>query len=102
MLVYVVLAVTASAAGSGPPAFVQSVSAHSGSVSSLTLTPSTAITVGNRLVVEVAVWSSGDATASSVKDSAGNTYTELTHVRASDETEMSVWSAPITAGGAPS
>ena len=30
---------------------------------------------------------------------AGNTYTELTHFAASDGTEMSVWTAPITAGG---
>ena len=29
----------------------------------------------------------------------GNTYTELTHFKASDDTEMSVWTAPITAGG---
>jgi hypothetical protein len=36
---------------------------------------------------------------SGVTDSAGNTYTKLTSFRASDQTEMSVWSAPITAGG---
>jgi hypothetical protein len=36
---------------------------------------------------------------SSVTDSAGNTYTELTHFAASDRTELSVWSAPITGGG---
>src|SRR5262249_9586126 len=35
----------------------------------------------------------------SVTDSAGNTYTELTHFQASDNTEMSVWTAPVTAGG---
>jgi hypothetical protein len=34
-----------------------------------------------------------------VSDSAGNTYTELTHFKASDNTELSVWSAPIAAGG---
>ena len=43
--------------------------------------------------------SAGGATASAVTDSAGNTYTELTHFTASDKTELSVWSAPITAGG---
>jgi len=32
-------------------------------------------------------------------DSAGNHYTELTHFTASDGTELSVWSAPITQGG---
>ena len=31
-------------------------------------------------------------------DSAGNTYTKLTSLKASDNTELSVWSAPITAG----
>jgi hypothetical protein len=51
------------------------------------------------MVVEVGVWSSGHGTASGVTDSAGNTYTELTHFTASDGTEMSVWTAPITAGG---
>jgi hypothetical protein len=45
------------------------------------------------------VWNSAQATASSVTDSAGNTYTELTHFTASDHTEMSVWTAPITGGG---
>ena len=39
------------------------------------------------------------ATASSVTDSAGNTYTKLKQFQASDGTELSVWSAPITAGG---
>jgi hypothetical protein len=51
------------------------------------------------MVVEVGVWSSSAATASAVTDSAGNTYTELTHFKAGDNTEMSVWTAPITAGG---
>ena len=46
----------ASAAGS-PPAFVQQVSVHSSSVSSVAVTPTSAITAGNRLVVEVGVWS---------------------------------------------
>ena len=44
------------------------------------------------------MWSSGKATASSVKDSAGDAFTELLHFKASDNTEMSVWSAPITSG----
>jgi hypothetical protein len=57
------------------------------------------VTIGNRLLVEVGVWNSSGATASSVTDSAGNTYTELTHFKASDNTELSVWTAPVTAGG---
>ncbi len=57
------------------------------------------MTAGDRLVVEVGVWSSAAATATSVTDSAGNSYTELLHFQASDKTEMSIWTAPITAGG---
>ncbi len=85
-------------AGVSPPAFVQQVSKHASSVSSLAVTPSTALGSGNRLVVEVGVWSSSGATAKSVTDSAGDGFVELTHFTASDNTEMSVWSAPVTAG----
>jgi len=74
-------------------------SAHSSSVSSLAVTPSSNVTAGNRLVVEVGVWSNASATASSVTDAAGNSYVELLHFKASDDTEMSIWTAPITAGG---
>jgi hypothetical protein len=45
------------------------------------------------------VWSAAGATAASVTDSAGNHYTELLHFKASDGTELSVWTAPIAAGG---
>jgi hypothetical protein len=45
------------------------------------------------------VWSASKATISAVTDSAGNTYTKVTSVTASEDTELSVWSAPITAGG---
>jgi hypothetical protein len=34
-----------------------------------------------------------------VSDSAGNQYVELLHYKTTDGTEMSVWTAPITAGG---
>jgi Galactose oxidase-like, Early set domain/Fibronectin type III domain/Glyoxal oxidase N-terminus len=85
----------ASAAG---PSFVQQVSAH-GHAGSLGVTPGSAVAAGDRMVVEVGVWNSSHATASSVTDSAGNTYTELTHFTASDGSELSVWTAPITAGG---
>ncbi len=81
------------------PALVQQVSSHKSGVTTATLTPSNAITAGNRLVVLVGVWSSSAATAKSVKDSAGNTYTEIEHFKGSDNTELSVWTAPITAGG---
>ena len=92
------LAVSAGAASS-TPTFVQQVAAHGGNLTKLTLAPSSSVAAGNRLVVLVGVWSAGSATAKSVADSAGNTYVELLHFKASDHTEMSVWSAPITAGG---
>jgi hypothetical protein len=86
-------------AGSATPTFVQAATGHSGAVASLSVTPGSPVTVGNRLVVEVGVWSEASPTAASVTDSAGNSYVELLHFRASDKTEMSIWTAPITAGG---
>ena len=53
---------------------------------------------GNRLVVEVGVWSGSNATTASVTDSAGDTFTEVSHFTGPDQTEQSVWTAPITAG----
>ena len=93
-----VLAVSAGAAGSAPQV-LQQVSAHSANVSSLALKPTASVTSGNRVIVQVGVWSSSNATASGVTDSAGNQYTEVLHFKASEGTEMSVWTAPITAGG---
>jgi hypothetical protein len=90
--------ISAPKASAASPSFVQQVSAH-GHAGSVATTPGSAVTAGDRLVVEVGIWNSSHATASSVTDSAGNTYTELTHFTASDGTELSVWSAPITAGG---
>ena len=87
-------AVTPNAA----PQFVQRVSGRSPSGSSMQLTPASTITSGNRIVVMAGVWSSRAATISGVADAAGNTYTKVTSVKASDNTELSVWSAPITAG----
>jgi hypothetical protein len=97
-LVLVPQAVTSSAAVPAP-AFVQQSSGHGASRQSLAVTPTSNITTGNRLVVEVGIWSSASATALKVSDSAGNSYVELTHFTAADATEMSVWSAPITVGG---
>jgi hypothetical protein len=91
-------AVTPSAAWV-TPAFVQQVSSHASGVTSRVVTPSSRITAGNRLVVLVGVWGSSGATAKSVTDSAGNTYTKVLHFEASDQTEESVWTAPITGGG---
>ena len=91
--------VVSAGAASSAPAFVQQVTGHGLNLTKLTLTPTSNVTAGDRLVVLVGVWSNGAATAKSVTDSAGNTYVELLHFTASDHTEMSVWSAPITAGG---
>ena len=88
----------ASTASAATPSFVQQMSAH-GHAGSLAVTPGSAVIAGDRMVVEVGVWNSSHVTASSVTDSAGNSYTELTHFTASDGTELSVWTAPITAGG---
>jgi hypothetical protein len=89
---------SASKATAAAPSFVQQVSAR-GHAGSLAVTPGSVVTAGDRMVVEVGVWSSSGATATSVTDSVGNTYTELVHFQASDSTELSVWSAPVTAGG---
>jgi hypothetical protein len=88
-------AVTPNAA----PQFVQKVSGVSTSGPTLQLTPASAITIGNRIVVMAGVWSGGAATITGVTDDAGNTYTKVANVTASEDTELSVWTAPITAGG---
>lgn len=112
---YTFTVTAANAVGSGPSsaqsnavtptaslaaaAFVQQVGAHSSGATSLAVTPAAAVTTGNRLVVMTGIWASSAPTAKTVTDSAGNAYTEVLHFKASDGTEMSVWTAPITAGG---
>jgi hypothetical protein len=81
------------------PAFVQQASTHTANVTSASVTPTSNVTVGDRIVVLVGVWNAPAATAKSVTDSAGNTYTEVAHIVGSEKTELSVWTAPITAGG---
>ncbi len=54
------------------------------------LTPSSSVTLGDRLVVETGIWNNSGASAASVTDSAGNKYVELLHYKASDGTEMSI------------
>jgi hypothetical protein len=82
------------------PSYVQGASAHSGTGSSLSVSLPASTLTGDRLVVETGIWSAASATAKSVTDSAGDTFTELTHFTAGDNTEESVWSAPVTAGSA--
>jgi hypothetical protein len=78
------------------PAFVQQAATHMSNATSGTVTPASNVTAGNRLVVLVGT---SGTTAKSVTDSAGNGYVELQHFT-SNSTELSVWSAPITKGGA--
>ena len=67
--------------------------------SSLSVTPTATSPPATGSSCSSASGAAAGATAASVTDSAGNTYTELLHFKGSDETEMSVWSAPITSGG---
>ena len=50
-------------------------------------------------MVEVGVWNSKSATTSSVTDSLGDSFVEVTNFTASDDTQMSIWTAPVPAGG---
>jgi RHS repeat-associated protein len=92
---------TLTVGGTTPPApaFVQQASNHASSVASLGATLGSNVTTGNRIVVVVGVWNNG-AVANGVTDSAGNVYTKVAGQVASDGTEETVWTAPITAGGA--
>ena len=80
------------------PMFVQQVSTHGAGAASISVTPSAQLGSGNRLVVEVGVWNSAKATTSGVTDSAGDTFTEVSHFTGPDQTEQSIWTAPITSG----
>jgi hypothetical protein len=91
-------AVTPSATVS-PPVFKQQISAQNGATAGLTLRPASNVVAGNRLVVLAGVWNSSSAVITGVTDSAGNVYTKLLSFAAADQTQMSVWTAPITVGG---
>lgn len=83
--------------------FVQGVGNRSTGSTTVTATPSTNLTAGNRLIVMVGVKNTATTTAQAVSDAAGNTYTKVTAFRGPDNTEMSIWTAPVTngAGGKP-
>ena len=87
-------------AASSAPAFVQQVAKHAPGVASIAVVPAANLGSGDRLVVEVGVWSNSGASASSVSDSAGDTFAKLIQFKASDGTELSVWSAPVSTGAA--
>jgi hypothetical protein len=86
-------------AGAPGPTFVQQVSAQVGKGASAAAALPGAVVSGNRLIVLVGVWSGGSATAASVVDSAGDTFTRLTAFTASDHTQLSVWTAVVATGG---
>jgi hypothetical protein len=90
-----------NASAAGPPVFVQQVwnGAASVSTAGLGVAPVSNVTAGNRLVVLTEMWDLAGPTAASVADSAGNTYTRLLSFKGPDQAEMSVWTAPISAGG---
>ena len=92
-------AFSAAPAVAARPAFVQQVSAHGSGKSSIAVTTGASVPAGDRLVVEVGVWNASDATTASVTDSTGDPFVEVTHFAASDDTEMSVWTAPVATGG---
>jgi hypothetical protein len=99
-VVTVATPVLSAAAATSVPTFMQQVSDHGSSISSLAVTTGAHVASGDRLVVEVGVWNSKTATVSSVSDSLHDTWAEVTHFAAADGTEMSVWTAPVPAGGA--
>ena len=90
------LAIAPAAEAAATPAFVQQASAHGSGKSSIAVTTGASVTAGDRLVVEVTVWNSKSATTSSVTDSLSDPFVEVTHFTASDDTEMSIWTAPVT------
>jgi hypothetical protein len=77
---------------------VQQVTKRGSALKSLAVTPTAVLGTSNRLVVEVGVWSSANATTSAVTDSAGDTFTEVSHFTGPDQTEQSIWTAPVTSG----
>ena len=81
------------------PEFVQHMTIRNPSASTVQMTPTANVTQGNRMIVMAGAWSWNGATITGVTDTAGNTYTRVTGTRASDNTELSIWTAPITAGG---
>ncbi|WP_245931507.1 DUF1929 domain-containing protein [Actinokineospora auranticolor] len=80
------------------PGFVQKATARGPGAERAVTTPS-AVQVGDRMVVQVGIWNTVGSRATGVRDSAGNVYTKLSSTVGTDNTEQSVWTAPITAGG---
>jgi hypothetical protein len=78
--------------------FIQAGSIQGGGASTQSVTLPGALGSGRRLVVSVGVWSGGAAITTGVTDTAGDIFVELSRTKAADNTELTVWTAPITAG----
>jgi RHS repeat-associated protein len=89
---------TLTGTGVATPAFVQQTSTHQLSKAAVQSTLTSPLGNGGRLIVEAAVWANPTATVANVADSAGDVFTQVTGFTASDSTQMSVWTAPVTAG----
>ena len=86
---------TITPAASARPSFVQRASAYSDTTARLRLRLG-AVTHGDRIVLQTSTWGDG-ASAGSITDSAGDKFTQLFSGRSADGTEMSVWTAAVTA-----
>jgi hypothetical protein len=86
---------TVTPATSTRPTFVQRASAYSDTTTHLSLRLG-AVTHGDRILLQTSTWGDG-ASAGSITDSAGDKFTQLFSGRAADGTEMSVWTAVVTA-----
>ncbi|NUR94697.1 MAG: DUF1929 domain-containing protein, partial [Kribbellaceae bacterium] len=91
--------VAATPAQAAAPAFVQQVSAHGQGTATRAVTMTANTTAGNRIIVEVGVWNSSNATATAVTDNAGDTFVKVLSFTASEHTELSVWTAVVATGG---
>ncbi|SCG66144.1 Kelch motif-containing protein [Micromonospora inositola] len=81
-----------------PPTFVQHTGTQSAGSDSLSATLPAVLGSGNRLIVEVGTWSGAGAVTTGVTDAAGDQFVEVARWKAPDSTELSVWTAPVTAG----
>ena len=82
-----------------PPVFVQQAGTQASSVKSISIQPSSPVTAGNRLLVEVAAYNSSKPSVTGVTDAAGDTFTELSSTTAPDGTALTVWTAVVTYSG---
>jgi hypothetical protein len=78
---------------------VQQAATESGAVTSLSVTFGAVTSRSDLLIVELGVWGRPSARASALTDNAGDAFTQLVAFVASDDTQLSVWSAVVVNGG---